>query len=63
MGVILLLGKENEVQSGQTIQEAVTGLGLHPDSFLYLVESKPVPMDTVITDNMVVKAMRVASGG
>jgi sulfur carrier protein len=63
MGVIQVSGKDNEVRNGQTIQQAVSELGLHPDSYLYLVDGKPVPMDTVIADGMVVKAMRVASGG
>ncbi len=63
MGVIQVSGKDSEVSDGHTIQQAVSGLGLHPDSYLYLVNGKPVPMDTVIEDGMVVKAMRVASGG
>ena len=28
-----------------------------------VIDGKPVPMDTVITDDMMVKAVRVASGG
>jgi len=63
MGVIQVSGEDHQVGSGMTVQQAVSSLGLHPDSYLYLVNGKPIPMDTVITDGMVVKAMRVASGG
>ena len=61
--MISILGKDLVVENGQTIEKAISDNGFHPDSYLYLIEGKPVPMDTVITDSMVVKAMRVASGG
>ena len=63
MGVIQVSGTDNRVPDGLTIQQAISELGLHPDSYLYLIDGKPVPMDTVITNNMVIRAMRVASGG
>lgn len=63
MGMIQISGQEHQVAEGKTVQQAVSDLGFHPDSYLYLVDGRPVPMDTVITDSMTVRAMRVASGG
>ena len=60
---MLIAGKELDITAGTTIEQAVIDNGYHPDSFLYVVGGRPVPMDTVVTDNMVVKAMKVASGG
>ena len=61
--MIQISGQEYQVAEGKTVQQAVSDLGFHPDSYLYLVDGRPVPMDTVITDRMTVRAMRVASGG
>lgn len=61
--MILVSGKEVTTEDGMTIQEAISSNGLHPDSYLYLIDGKPVPMDTVIEGGTVVKALRVASGG
>ena len=63
MGKLSVGGKEYDVGSGKTIQQAVSEQGLYLDSFLYLIDGKPVPMDTVIGDSAVVKAVKVASGG
>lgn len=63
MGMIQISGQEHQVAEGKTVQQVVSDLGFHPDSYLYLVDGRPVPMDTVITDSMTVRAMRVASGG
>ena len=63
MGLILVSGKTLDAVSGKTIEQVISENGLHPDSYLYLIEGKPVPMDTIIQGNTVVKAMRVASGG
>jgi sulfur carrier protein len=63
MGVILVSGKELQAKDGSTIESAISENGLHPDSYLYLVDGRPVPMDTVVSEGMTVKAMRVASGG
>ena len=63
MGMISVSGKSIEAPSGMTIEQAISENGLHPDSYLYLIDGKPVPMDTVIGEETFVKAMRVASGG
>ncbi|MCQ2084576.1 MAG: hypothetical protein MJZ21_00330 [archaeon] len=56
-------GKTIEVASGQTIESAVRNAGMIPDAFLFVVNGKPVPMDTPITDEITIKALKVASGG
>lgn len=63
MGMIVLQGKSIEAAGGSTIEEAVSSSGLHPDAYLYLIDGRPVPMDTVMDETTVVKALRVASGG
>ena len=63
MGSIVLSGRILEATAGQTIEEAMRSNGFHPDSYLYMVDGKPVPMDTVISDTDNVRAIRVASGG
>lgn len=52
-----------DAETGQTIESAMRSAGLVPDAFLYLVDGRPVPMDTAITDGMNVQAVKVASGG
>ena len=63
MGKITVSGKEYDAKTGSTICDSMSSNGFHPDSYLYLIDGKPVPMDTVVSDETVVKAMRVASGG
>ncbi|MFA6805137.1 MAG: hypothetical protein WCQ23_02730 [Candidatus Methanomethylophilaceae archaeon] len=63
MATIIIAGRTEEAAAGKTIEETVSSLGLRPDSYLYLVDSVPVPMDTVFNENTVVKALKVASGG
>ena len=46
-----------------TIQSSISSLGRNVDSYLYLVEGVPVPMDIVPEDEAIVIAIRVASGG
>ncbi len=63
MARLNISGSVSEIPSGMTIQEAVSALGQHPDSFLFLIDGRPVPMDTVPPEDSEVRAMRVASGG
>lgn len=60
---ITVSGKAIETAVGLTIEENVRKAGLLPDAYLYLVDGKPVPMDSPITDTMNVRAIKVASGG
>ncbi|MCQ2079485.1 MAG: hypothetical protein MJZ38_05470 [archaeon] len=52
-----------EASVGKTIEESVRDAGRLPDAYLFVVDGRPVPMDTPITDGMTVKAIKVASGG
>ena len=45
------------------IDELMQSWGFYPDSFLYLMDGRPVPSDTVVADGQEVEAIRVASGG
>jgi len=63
MGKLTVAGKCYDIKDGATIEQSVIENGLHPDSYLYLIDGKPVPMDTVIEGDMTVRAMKVASGG
>lgn len=46
-----------------TIIDFILSLKMNPDSFLFLIDGIPVPSDTELSDDSVVKAIRVASGG
>lgn len=46
-----------------TIESFFIGRGMNPDSFLFLINGRPVPMDTVPESSQTVLAVRVASGG
>ena len=63
MAVLIASGHEIPVSGGITVEEAVRSVGMHPDSYLYLIGGTPVPMDTVIPEDAEVKVLRVASGG
>lgn len=63
MASVTIDGTRVDVRPGETIQSAVTGAGHHPDSFIFLIGGRPVPMDTVPPEDAEVRAMRVASGG
>lgn len=52
-----------EVDAGVTIESAVRMLERHPDAYIYLIDSTPVPMTTVIDAAHSIDAIRIASGG
>ena len=54
---------DESIQSEGTIQSAVSGLNKNVDSYLYLIDGVPVPMDIEPEDGASVVAIRVASGG
>lgn len=60
---ITVSGREIEAVTGLSIEENIRNAGLLPDAYLYLVDGRPVPMDTPVEDRMSVRAMKVASGG
>ncbi|MCL2608226.1 MAG: hypothetical protein FWD92_06745 [Methanomassiliicoccaceae archaeon] len=60
----LVFGNERvDVAAGVTIEDAMIALGKHPDSFLFLLNGKPIPVTTVLDHEHVINALRVASGG
>lgn len=63
MPVLIINGERVVFEAGKSIQVAVSENGMHPDSYLYLIAGRPVPMDEVPPEDAEVKVMRVASGG
>lgn len=59
---ISINGKEYDAY-GKTVADAARALGFVPDAFIFMVGEKPVPMDTPIADGVLIKAVKVASGG
>lgn len=60
---VTVQGKVLEAEAGETAESVMRRNGYVPDAYLYVVDGKPVPMDTPIVDGMAVRAMKVASGG
>lgn len=52
----------SEIETRLSIEEAILEMGLNPDSFIFLIDGNPVPMDSIPVDCKV-RAIRVASGG
>ena len=64
MAVLIIIGKEEyNVGSEGTIASALRSMDRMPDTFLFFVDERPVPMDTPLEDGMTIKAIKVASGG
>ena len=61
MSTIRIDGEELEFDG--TIESFVLGLGKNPDSYIFLIDGVPTPMDAQISEEAVVKAVRVSSGG
>ncbi|MBO4502118.1 MAG: MoaD/ThiS family protein [Candidatus Methanomethylophilus sp.] len=62
-GNVEISGNVIEAGEGETIEALMRRSGIIPDAYLFLVNGKPVPMDTPIADGMNVRAIKVASGG
>jgi sulfur carrier protein len=60
---ILIGGVEYAIKCGSTICDAVRSLGFVPDAFIFMIKGRPVPMDTRVNDGILIKAVKVASGG
>ncbi len=52
----------SEYECGSSIEREILDRGLNPDSFIFLIDGDPVPMDSVPVDRKV-RAIRVTSGG
>lgn len=57
----LIHGRVEPIVDGETIEAGMRRLGMHPDSYLFVMDGRPVPMDTVPHGD--VKVLKVASGG
>ena len=62
-GTVELNGNVIEAKAGETVEVLMRRSGVIPDAYLFLVNGKPVPMDTPIEDGMNIRAIKVASGG
>ena len=60
---VMISGTTHDIACGSTIADAVRSLGFAPDAFIFIIEGKPVPMDTLIGEGIHIKAVKVASGG
>ena len=60
---ITIQNQEFEIEPGMSISDAVRGLGFNPSAYVFAIGNTPVPMDSDIPDNAMIRAIRVASGG
>ncbi len=60
---IIIQDQEFDIEPDVVISDAVRALGFNPSAFVFAVGNTPVPMDSSVPDNAVLKAIRVASGG
>ena len=64
MTSVMIFDKERvTVDSGITIEKAVSASGRFSDTYIYVINGTPVPMTTVIENDVEIKAIRIASGG
>ena len=40
----------SEIKTCLSIEEAILEMGLNPDSFIFLIDDNPVPMDSIPVD-------------
>ena len=63
MAVIEVNGNQVPITGGRTVLDTMIVAGYAPDAFLYMVEGRPVPSDSVFVGDETVRAIKVASGG
>jgi hypothetical protein len=63
MAVILFGDRTEDVGSRGPVESAMVSLGIPPDSYLFLSDGGPKPMDTLLTEDLRGRAIRGASGG
>lgn len=57
MALISFSDASVEVLPGRTIQAAVSAAGRLPDAYIFLIDGRPVPMDTVLLEDVEVRAV------
>ena len=62
---VLLNGKERvvEVNEGASIEDVMESLGINSEEYLAVVNGKVVPDNMKVKDGMVIKLIRVVTGG
>ncbi len=63
MSTITVSGRSIDTKNGLSIEENIRNAGMLPDAYLYLMDGRPIPMDTKVEDSMQIRAVKVASGG
>ncbi len=63
MTVLSIKGSTHEIVQGTTIAEAASACGIRPNAYIFMVDGKPVPMDSLVPEEGEIHAVRVASGG
>ena len=64
MVALIVFGKESfDVSIGITVEKAVSYLGGLPDTYIYLLKGRPIPMTSLVNDGDLIEAVRIASGG
>ncbi len=56
-------GERKVAVEGRSLEQIALALGVLPDSHIFLMEGRPVPMTAVPADADRVRALPVASGG
>jgi sulfur carrier protein ThiS len=55
--------QEQTLPEGSTVEDLLSQLNLHPDSYIVTKDSKPVPITRNLEDGERLKIIKVASGG
>lgn len=56
-------GRVLEAPSGISVAEAFRSIGMNPSAYVFIIDGRPVPMDSDVADGVLVRAVKVASGG
>jgi len=55
--------KEVEIKSGSKIFDLIKKIHLKPDTLIVLKDSKPIPIDDILSEGQKLTILQVASGG
>ena len=54
---------ELQVEEGKTVLDILRTMRISPDVTIVFIDKKPIPVDTIVTEDMELKAVSVVSGG
>lgn len=54
---------EQSLPAGSTVEDLLKKNGLHPDAYIVMIGSKPVPVTRRLVEGESLKLIKVASGG